>query len=77
MGVLLFVRWINLLGVTLITLAGVEFVDRFGAAAIALSSVLSVFFVVAYGVFIERAVMSIPFSEPPVLFNLRPVFLVA
>ena len=48
--------------------------DRFGAAAIALSSVLSVFFVVAYGVFIERAVMRFRSLSPQFCSIYNPYF---
>ena len=74
MGVYLLVRWINLFGVTLITLAGVELHDRYGAASIAMAMLLSVFFSVAYGVFVERATMRFHSLSPQFCSIYDPYF---
>ncbi|MGY1625201.1 Pls/PosA family non-ribosomal peptide synthetase [Geodermatophilus sp. SYSU D00965] len=55
MGLFLLLRWANFFGTTLITLAGFELHDRFGAASVAGAMVLSVLFVTAFGIVVERA----------------------
>jgi len=74
MGVYLLVRWINLVGVTLITLVGVELHDQYGAVTVALATVLSVFFSIAYGMFVERVVMKFRSLSPQFCSIYDPYF---
>jgi non-ribosomal peptide synthetase-like protein len=55
MGVFLLVRWMSFFVITLIALAGADLYDRFGASAVAVATILTLVFTVAYSVFVERA----------------------
>ncbi|MGH3907910.1 MAG: Pls/PosA family non-ribosomal peptide synthetase [Pseudonocardiaceae bacterium] len=64
MGLLLLVRWMNFFGITLIGLAGADVHDRFGASAVAVTTILIVAFTVVYGVLVERAAMKFRSLSP-------------
>jgi non-ribosomal peptide synthetase-like protein len=55
MGLFLLVRWVNLFVAALITTAGFDLIDRYGALPVAASMVLGILFATAYGVLVERA----------------------
>ncbi|MFE7774883.1 Pls/PosA family non-ribosomal peptide synthetase [Streptomyces sp. NPDC057445] len=54
-GVYLLARWIHLFVITLVTMGAAELYSSFGASAIALASVLTLVFTVAYFALLERA----------------------
>ncbi len=55
MGLFLVFRWVDVFALTLITTAGFELADRYGALSIAAAMVLAVLFATTYGVLVERA----------------------
>ncbi|SDM64854.1 Pls/PosA family non-ribosomal peptide synthetase [Allokutzneria albata] len=56
MGIFLLVRWIHVLGLTLLAWTAMDLFHPFGAAALALFPVLALLFTVVYFVLVERAV---------------------
>ena len=55
MALVLLVRWINVLGVTLITLIGVDLYDSIGVIALVSAVLGGIAFTLLYGVLVERA----------------------
>ncbi|HET9258437.1 MAG TPA: DapH/DapD/GlmU-related protein, partial [Pseudonocardiaceae bacterium] len=66
MGLYLLARWAHLFGIALLAAAAAVLYDTLGAWAIALDTVLSVVFTVAYFVLVERAVTA--------LYPVRPLY---
>jgi non-ribosomal peptide synthetase-like protein len=57
MALFVLVRWLNVFGVTVLTLIGADLTDRWGAWALAATVVLDLWFAVGYFMLVERAVM--------------------
>jgi non-ribosomal peptide synthetase-like protein len=64
MAVVLLLRWMRVFAVTLIALGGVGAYERFGAPAVAVSSILILFFTAVYSVFIEWAALKFRRMSP-------------
>jgi non-ribosomal peptide synthetase-like protein len=73
-GLSLLVRWIFLLGVTLLAMVAADLYDSLGASVIALASVFTVLFGIVYSVLVERAVAAFHALRPQYCSIYEPYF---